>query len=311
MSELRQVFISWSGTVSRKMATIIYDSIQALDCHCMGLNLKPWFSGDDIASGSLWRDQIKDNAQASSFGVVCFTNCNLSSPWMMYEIGLMHSKLAASNIIPVAYNVASPAACLPSVISDRQCSTFNVNGVRDVLKRLSNSIVDNKQFDVWWQVYEPGLRAELTALSSFRETGFQASAVASLCWFGHDLMWALSKTVQDKDAWVIYHGLEHLMHQAELAGISALSARAREHLIRIEAIARRIEQTCVTVENDMITAIKTGVKLSPETHAELEEALRSLRDGVRYQLNDRQPGYSSHRKRFELTRRMLMSEREI
>ena len=79
-----KVFISWSGTRSRRIAeelrTWLPDVINALE---------PWVSSEDIKPGNRWNPSVTGALDATGVGILCLTPENLSSSWVLFEAGAL------------------------------------------------------------------------------------------------------------------------------------------------------------------------------------------------------------------------------
>jgi|GEM_PF-4652581 len=81
-----KIFISWSGQKSLKIAKLIKEFLE--------VNLQatePWISSG-IEKGKRWNTEIASSLEESNFGIICLTQDNLASPWILFEAGAL-SKL--------------------------------------------------------------------------------------------------------------------------------------------------------------------------------------------------------------------------
>jgi hypothetical protein len=46
-------------------------------------------SQDDIETGSGWLARIKNELEATSYGIICLTPQNLDAPWLHFEAGAL------------------------------------------------------------------------------------------------------------------------------------------------------------------------------------------------------------------------------
>jgi len=78
-----KVFLSWSGSRSKKIAEILHNwlpqVIQAVE---------PWFS-TDIEKGLRWGPEITDLLEKSKVGIICLTRENLDENWILFEAGAL------------------------------------------------------------------------------------------------------------------------------------------------------------------------------------------------------------------------------
>lgn len=102
----KQVFISWSGSLSRKIAEYLHSDFFNY------ANLKPWISSHDVNAGNPWFEETSDALNNSSYGVVCLTPGVSKKPWINFEIGWLYSKLNNCKIITFGEEIDNPLACL-------------------------------------------------------------------------------------------------------------------------------------------------------------------------------------------------------
>ncbi|MBW2741606.1 MAG: toll/interleukin-1 receptor domain-containing protein [Deltaproteobacteria bacterium] len=88
-----KIFISWSGELSHKIATILkewlQDVIQSVDAYV---------SSKDIDKGSRWVTNIAGELENTDFGIVCLTSDNLEAPWILFESGALSKSIERSAI---------------------------------------------------------------------------------------------------------------------------------------------------------------------------------------------------------------------
>ena len=90
-----KIFISWSGELSHKIATILkewlQDVIQSVDAYV---------SSEDIDKGSRWFTDIAGELENTDFGIVCLTSDNLEAPWILFESGALSKSIERSKVCP-------------------------------------------------------------------------------------------------------------------------------------------------------------------------------------------------------------------
>jgi TIR domain len=79
-----KVFLSWSGNFSQRVAEILYNYLPLM-LH----EVEVFMSKHDLESGGRWTSQLAQELEASNFGVLCLTQENLQSPWMLFEGGAL------------------------------------------------------------------------------------------------------------------------------------------------------------------------------------------------------------------------------
>ncbi|QPP08339.1 TIR domain-containing protein [Streptomyces bathyalis] len=90
-----QIFISWSGDMSKRSAEILRDWLPY-----MNPTISPFVSSQDISKGERGLNKIADRLQECSFGIVCVTRDNQSAPWINFESGALSRELGESSLIP-------------------------------------------------------------------------------------------------------------------------------------------------------------------------------------------------------------------
>ena len=125
-----KVFISWSGSRSKKVALIFRDwlptVIQALE---------PFVSSEDIEKGARWNTDIAQELKDSTFGLICVTKDNLTSPWLNFEAGALSKSIDNSYVAPLLFDV-KPSDLKGSPISQFQATSFS----QDDMKRLVETL---------------------------------------------------------------------------------------------------------------------------------------------------------------------------
>ena len=95
-----KVFLSWSGEKSRAVAEALREWLPYINSE-----IQPWMSGIDIEPGARWSNAIAEELDATSFGIVCVTRDNQSSPWLNFEAGALAKKLDTSRVVPLAIDL--------------------------------------------------------------------------------------------------------------------------------------------------------------------------------------------------------------
>lgn len=150
------IFISWSGERSKKVAILLDEWLQ-----CVIQVLNPWLSTKDIDRGSLWFQQIMDQLKDTSNGIVCVTQENKESPWILFEAGALAKGLSTSRICTFLVDLE------PSDIRD-PLAQFNhtyptKEGLFDLVRTLNNALSDDVRmkdnilaqvFETYWPQFE-------------------------------------------------------------------------------------------------------------------------------------------------------------
>lgn len=150
-----QLFISWSGEDSRKLANEFRNWIplvlQAVD---------PFMSSKDISLGSKWNETINDKLEKSAMGLIFVTPDNINSPWLNFESGALSKSLDVSQkVIPIVFGDKEPAVLLSegplkqfqSVIMPTKDNFLElVKVINNECDKSLNPDLVKKVFDKWW-----------------------------------------------------------------------------------------------------------------------------------------------------------------
>src|SRR5438045_3381691 len=84
-----RIFISWSGSMSHKIALALRAWIPLVI-----QSVEVWVSSEDIQKGQWWATQLAGQLSTCQFGIVCLTPDNLQAEWLHFEAG------ALSRVVP-------------------------------------------------------------------------------------------------------------------------------------------------------------------------------------------------------------------
>lgn len=127
-----KVFISWSGERSQILAQSLRDWLP-LVLHYT----QPWLSEADITAGDRWAQVVAKELETSSFGILCVTPENLSSPWVLFEAGALAKSMQGSKVIPVLFNLEFSVISGP--LAQFQAKKFDRSGLTDVIHSINQS----------------------------------------------------------------------------------------------------------------------------------------------------------------------------
>src|SRR5438034_8376303 len=89
------VFISWSGPLSKTVAGLLNDSLPEII-----QGLRTWFSPEDINKGTLWPAEL-NKGLSTTVGILCLTQENKNSPWLLFEAGALSKGLTKARVCPI------------------------------------------------------------------------------------------------------------------------------------------------------------------------------------------------------------------
>lgn len=166
-----KIFISWSGTKSKNVATFlkswIEQIIQAAD---------PWISVD-IDKGKKWNGEIINELSESRVGIICLTRDNLNSPWILFEAGAL-SKATDSYVCTFLLDITPTDLTGP--LSIFQATKFNKEDIFKLLTSINNNVkisggksLTNENLKSLFKVFYPQLEEEINKIISESDTESQ------------------------------------------------------------------------------------------------------------------------------------------
>ena len=149
------IFISWSGERSHKVAELLNDWIQ-----CVIQAVDPWLSSRDIDKGTVWFSELTDQIEKTNNGIICLTKANLNKPWILFEAGALAKGLQTNRVFTFlidleAHDVKDPLAQFNHTSPNRNdlyrlIISIN-NGLGD---RALKTDVLRKVFETYWPQFE-------------------------------------------------------------------------------------------------------------------------------------------------------------
>lgn len=167
--ETMDVFISWSGDKSNKIAIALNEWLPSVI-----QSINPYVSSENILKGSRWNVDIAHSLENSGFGILCLTPDNLDAPWVLFEAGALSKKFGESNVAPVLIGVKRQDVKAP--LSQFQSVIFEKDDFLKLVKTLNEVNTDqsldeirlNKIFNRFWPDLEGSLKVvedEITSIA--------------------------------------------------------------------------------------------------------------------------------------------------
>lgn len=147
-----KIFLSWSGTESKQLATIFKDWLPNVLQY-----VDPYMSAEDITLGERWNYNITNNLHESIFGLIFVTPSNINAPWINYEAGAL-SKTLDSKVVPILYKSDVMILNDGPLKQFQSAKNLEKDSVLSLLKSINNSNIDGKldearlekAFEMWW-----------------------------------------------------------------------------------------------------------------------------------------------------------------
>lgn len=146
-----KVFFSWSGERSHSLAKAFREwlpnVIQAVD---------PWMSSADIVAGARWQSEIALQLQEARVGIILLTPENVSSPWLLYEVGALSRALETAYVCPYLFGFSpselrGPLIQFQAVNGDKN-GTFSL--VRTLNRAMGQGSIEERRLEQtfvrWW-----------------------------------------------------------------------------------------------------------------------------------------------------------------
>ena len=130
MAEKLNIFLSWSGERSRLVARALADwlpyTLQSVEC---------WISDTDIGAGAQWSSELRAQLDSCSFGILCLTPENLTSPWLLFEAGYLAKSISGQRIVPYLHKLKPTDVTYP--LAQFQSAQADLDGTIKLLATLN------------------------------------------------------------------------------------------------------------------------------------------------------------------------------
>lgn len=156
-----QIFISWSGSKSKKIAEAIRHWLPEVI-----QSVRPYFTPDDVAKGQRWATDIAENLHKSEFGLFCLTAENLTAPWLLFEAGAVSKDNRVGRVCPLLFGVES--AQLAGPLLQFQATPYSKEEVLKFMKAVNDVTSDplseiklTRAFDRCWHELDEKIQSIL------------------------------------------------------------------------------------------------------------------------------------------------------
>ena len=151
------VFISWSGDRSRRVAASIAEWLpRVLQA------TKPWTS-ESIEKGVRWAPTVAERLNASPVGIICVTPENRAAPWLLFETGAI-ARTPDARVWTYLLDLAKTEVKNP--LAQFQASLANEDDTWDMVRSINAATADKKieenvaryAFDASWPAFSENLK---------------------------------------------------------------------------------------------------------------------------------------------------------
>ncbi|GFE94400.1 TIR domain-containing protein [Acetobacter persici] len=155
-----QVFLSWSGPRSQKVAQLLSDWLPKVI-----QTLEPWISTRDIQKGSLWSEVIGDQLQGMTTGIICLTKENINRPWILFEAGALAKGLSSNRVCTLLIDL-EPSDIAPPLSQFNHTRPSSKEDMLHFLQTLNDRVTGRKlrsdilenALDVHWTCFQDALQ---------------------------------------------------------------------------------------------------------------------------------------------------------
>lgn len=128
-------------------------------------DVEVWMSAHDIDAGAKWNVTLSSELEASSFGILCLTQENLASPWLLFEAGSISKSVSGAHVVPYLLGLGATDVTYP--LAQFQGVEATADGTMRLLRAINSARPEpmtderlRRLFDRWW----PDLQAALHAV---------------------------------------------------------------------------------------------------------------------------------------------------
>lgn len=146
-----KIFISWSGTKSKKLGEALRDWIPNVL-----QRVSPYFTPSDTEKGTSWFTEISNELSNSNIGILCLTRENIHNDWILFEAGALSNKFEKSNVCPILFDIKNTDIDAP--LGQFQTTMFDKNDMLKLLGVINAGLGEYKLpqktletvFEKWW-----------------------------------------------------------------------------------------------------------------------------------------------------------------
>ena len=154
-----KIFVSWSGERSQLLAQALHEWLP-LVLHYVA----PWLSQANIEAGERWANEVAKELEDSNFGIICATQENIVSPWILFEAGALAKSMQGSRVTPLLFDlefrdIAGPLAQFQAKKADKPGVWEIVNSINQNTQQPVPEARVKQLFDALWPEFEKRLNA--------------------------------------------------------------------------------------------------------------------------------------------------------
>ena len=153
--DTKRIFVSWSGERSRSAAL----GLKSLLLDVLGESLDVFISAN-MEPGVVWVQELGRELEGSDFGILCLTQDNIQSSWLLFEAGAIAKNFGAARVVPYLIDdsvLTGPLSQFQHVRANHQGTLRlleSINALRETPTQLDRL---RRRFDKWWADLEQTL----------------------------------------------------------------------------------------------------------------------------------------------------------
>ena len=163
MADTYNVFISWSGEQSKRVAAALYDWLPMVV-----QTARPWMSEEDIEKGSRGLEEIGKALESISVGIICLTPENLERPWILFEAGALSKALGdKTRVCPYLFGDLRPENVKPplGMFQATRAVKDDTRKLVATVNRVLGGPLGEEKLDTVFERMWPELEKKLGAIS--------------------------------------------------------------------------------------------------------------------------------------------------
>jgi hypothetical protein len=150
-------FISWSGSVSLKIALVLRDWIPDVI-----RGVETFVSNEEIRKGKRWPQELANALGELKYGIICLTPANLSSPWIYFEAGALSKSLGDDELLaPILFGIESTDD-VPGPLQQFQATKYEFGDIKKMMWAINERAPDpmeeprfTRVFRTHWKELKP------------------------------------------------------------------------------------------------------------------------------------------------------------
>lgn len=149
--DIMNVFISWSGETSRKLAKTFSEWLPTVL-----QNINVFYSPDDIRKGEFWTSRVREELKSNITGILFLTKSNRNNPWILFESGALANGIGKGKIFPILFDFEIGELINPLALFN--ATKFDKEDIRKLIHTINSDFGEiavqeervNKIFEKFW-----------------------------------------------------------------------------------------------------------------------------------------------------------------